>query len=165
MPKRLLITLPILVAAAAFAWWWFSPEQIVKRRVKGMLGVIEVPATMSDLARGTRGPKLAAYLAPTVVFRPSEALQDRIGSEYPRDSIAGMFSATARYCRSISIEEIEFQSIAIVDGEADVSLRFDAVVEAGEQRPADGIQNVNMRWNQSPEGWQLGAVQWSESPR
>lgn len=163
--RRYLPALLVVVILALLAAWWFSPKQVVKRRVLALLDTIEVPATMSDLARNTRGPNLATYLAERVTFNPPETLGGEIGSIYERDQIAARYSAVARYARSVSIEDVNILDIVIVDSTADVTLTLDAIVEAGDRRPADGIQHIDMVWTKTDEGWLLEEVSWIETGR
>ncbi len=163
--RRYLPALLVVVILALLAAWWFSPTQVVKRRVLALLDSVEVPATMSDLGRNTRGPKLATYLAENVTFNPPDTLDGEIGSTYQRDQVAARFSAIARYCRRISIEDIDIHTIDVADTTATVSLTLDAIVEAADRRPADGIQHIDMEWSKTDQGWQLGEVSWTETGR
>ena len=61
--RKLLPAIAFLVLFGLFLGWWYHPTNVLKRRVGSLFDTAEVPETMSELARSSRGPNLAEYLA------------------------------------------------------------------------------------------------------
>ncbi len=163
--KKFLPALGFLILAGLFLGWWFQPANVLKRRIGSLFHTAEVPVTMSDLARSSRGPNVADYLAERVQVGAPDQVDNRIRDSYHRDDIAGIYSAVARSCSQISLEKPEFESIEIAGTTAKIRLRIDIIVELPSRRPIDGIQIMDMTWEKSENDWRLSSISWTETSR
>lgn len=162
--KRLIIPAAVILIAS-FSFWWFSPTQVLKRRTSAFIETANVPAGMGDLGRGARGRHLAGYLAPQIEVDSPQDLAAEVGRRFSRDRASELYSVVARYCRQISINDLAFDSVTVVDDAAEVLFTADAIVELPGRRPVDGLVVVESRWRKIDGEWRLEAFQWSESPR
>lgn len=151
-----------LAALALFLWWWSRPERVVARQVNGLFEAAEVRAETGSILRGTRAQAVEKYLAPNVRLRGS--VEESRGT-FSRSSLSSMYGALARYAKRITIGKPEIDSIVVDGTRATVEARIDAIVEADNRRPLDGIQHVTMIWTKGEEGWQLSEASWTESGR
>ncbi|BCX50190.1 hypothetical protein HAHE_40980 [Haloferula helveola] len=155
----------IAAAAVAFLLWWFSATQVLKRRVSSLIDTAVVPASMSDIGRGARGPNVAEFVAGSLEIDSPPSLAQDLGPDLNRDTVSALYSAVAKYCRSITVNDLKIQSVD-VDGEtATVRFSADAVVDLPDRRPVDGIVDVDSRWRKTDGKWLLERFAWTESPR
>lgn len=160
--KRFLPPLAFLLVFAGFLVWWFQPANVVKRRTDALLETAAVPASMSELARTTRGPNIGEFLAANVCISGPDEAEEGFGGTMDRDRLAGLYSSIARYCRQVTFEDPVFESVTIEDGKATVDLTVDALVELPDRRPVDGRQDVTLTWTKSEGPWKLTGFTWSE---
>ena len=163
--RKFLPPIGFLILAGLFLAWWFQPANVLKRRIGSLFDTAEVPVTMSDLARSSRGPNVADYFAERVEIGAPDQVDERIRDSYHRDDIAGIYSAVARSCSQISIEKPEFESIEIDGSTARVRVRVDIIVELPSRRPVDGIQIMEMTWEKPENDWRLSSISWTETGR
>lgn len=163
--RKLFPALALLILVGLFLGWWFSPANVLKRRVTSLFDTAEVPVTMSELARSSRGPNVAGFLTEQIEIGAPDHVDDRLRESYHRDDLAGIYTAVARGCRQISLEEPEFVSIEIDGTTAKVRLRIDIIVELPSRRPVDGIQIMDMVWEKPDNKWQLSRITWTETGR
>ena len=162
--KRLAIPVGILVLAG-LAFWWFSPTQVLKRRTAAFIDTANVPVAMSDLGRSARGKHVSDYLANRISVKSPEALAEEVGREFTRDEAAGLYSGVARYCKEISITDLEFEAVEVDGDVASVRFTADTIVDLPNRRPVDGLITANSFWRKTDNGWLLESFEWSESAR
>ncbi|MEP4076903.1 hypothetical protein [Haloferula sp.] len=163
--KKFLPPIAFLILVGLFLGWWFLPANVVKRRASNLFDTAQVPATMGELARSSRGPKVAEYLSEYIAIGAPEHVDGRLRESYHRDDLAGIYSAVARGCRRISLEQPEFESVQIDGTTAKVRLRIDAIAELPSRRPVDGIQIMDMVWEKPENQWKLSSITWTETHR
>jgi hypothetical protein len=163
--KKFLPPLALLILIGLFLGWWFQPENVLKRRISSLFDTAEVPVTMSELARSSRGPNVAEYLGKRIEIGAPDNIDGRLRDSYHRDDLAGIYSAVARGCRQISLEAPEFESIEIEGSTARIRLRVDVIVELPSRRPVDGIQIMDMTWEKPENHWLLSSITWTETGR
>ncbi|MFC7337214.1 hypothetical protein ACFQY0_08495 [Haloferula chungangensis] len=163
--KKFLPPLAVLILAGLFLGWWFQPENVLKRRIASLFDTAEVPITMSELSRSSRGPNVAEYLSERIDVGAPDQVDSRLRDSYHHDDLAGIYSAVARRCSQISIEAPTFESIEIDGNTARVRLRVDIIVEFSDRRPVDGIQVMDMTWEKPENHWQLSSISWTETGR
>lgn len=131
-----------------------------------MIQTANVPSSMGDLARKTRGTNLADYLAPQLEISEPEKIDDRIPRRISRDSAAATYTYAATAARQISLQDLEIDEIEFDDTEATVKFRLDAIVELPTRTPVNGILHVISIWEDRPnEGWRLKSLAWEEKGR
>lgn len=163
--RKFLPPLIVLILAGLFLNWWFQPENVLKRRVASLFDTAEVPVSMNELSRSSRGPNLTEYLSENVEIGAPDNIDERLRDSYHHDDLAGIYSAVARSCRQISLEEPEFESVEIDGTTARVRLRVDVIVELSSRRPVDGIQIMDMTWEKPENHWKLSTITWTETGR
>ncbi|MEM1082880.1 MAG: hypothetical protein AAGI48_02065 [Verrucomicrobiota bacterium] len=163
--RRYLPPIALLIVAALFLAWWFSPVNVLKRRVGNLFDTAAVPPTMSDIARSSRGPNVAEYLANRIEVDAPDDFDERLGSSYTRDNAAAYYSGAARYCRQVTFLEPAFENVEITGEDAKVRLRIDTIVELPDRRPVDGILIFDMDWTKAETGWLLKRAAWEETGR
>jgi hypothetical protein len=162
--KRVAIPAIVLILAG-LAFWWFSPTQVLKRRTASFIDTARVPVSMSDLGRSARGRHLADYFAPSIEVESPENLAHEVGRTFTRDEAAALYSGVARYCREVSITDLEFVSVGSKNDEARVVFTADTIVDLPNRRPVDGLVTVESRWRKVDGDWLLEAFEWTESAR
>lgn|GEM_PF-1729886 len=165
MKRRLLPPIALLLAAALFAVWWLLPSNVLKRRTQALLGTAEVPGNMTEIGRSARGPNVAKFLAPKVRVRPPAAFAEEVPASLRRDSVSGLYSATARYAVRIVFEDPDFEEVRVEGDHATVRFRVDAIAEFPNRTPADGIQVVETTWEKVEGDWLLTSITWEETGR
>lgn len=156
----------ILLLAGGFGWWWSRPERVVARRVVSLFEAAEVESTANDISRSTRGSAIEGFLAPNLSFEGPEGPTEEIDGPQSRDSIVAMYTALARYCRSISTETPEIDGVTVTGDTAQVKARLDAVIELpSNERPVDGIQHLDLKWDMIDGKWLLSSAKWKETGR
>ena len=165
--RRLLVPIAaLLVLLGIFLWWWYRPERVVARRVAGLFEAANVAADSGDLTRSTRGEAIGAFLADRISFEGPEGPTEEVEGPQDRDSIVGLYTGLAKYCRSASITDLDIESVTVEGDEAKVIATMDAIIELpNAERPVDGIQNLDMTWTKSDGKWQLSSAKWKETPR
>ena len=162
MPRRLAIA-AAAIFILAFGVWWYSPEERVKRRLHAMIQAAQVPASMGDLSRGTRGNALAKFLAPRVEIVAPDSVRDELPDGIARNSAAALYSGLARWVREVTLGEAEITSIQVADDLAEVDFKVDALVQLSSRRPVDGTLIARSRWIKHPDhGWVMERIEWRE---
>jgi len=164
--RRFLIPIAaLLVFAAAFGWWWYQPEKVVSRRVAGLFEAASFPEDAGNLTRSTRGAAIEPFLAETITFGGPEGETDEVAGPQKREEIVSMYAGLAKFSKSITMRNLEIDSVTVNGDEATVVARVDAVIELQSGgSPVDGIQNLEMIWTKTEGGWQLSSAKWTESP-
>lgn len=162
--KRVAIPV-VVILLAGLAFWWFSPTQVVKRRTAAFIDTANVPVSMSDLGRSARGKHVSDYLADRISVKSPEALAEEVGREFTRDQAAALYSGIARYCKEVSITDLEFQSVGIESDTALVQFTADAIVDLPNRRPVDGLVTATASWSKTEGDWLLESFEWEESAR
>ena len=165
--RRYAIILGVIAALVLFGLWWFSAEQVVKRRVTSLFETAEVPESMASPGRLARGTHVAKYVADRVRVRPPTDARLPISLAVPisRDNVSQYYSATAKYARSITFEDLTFKTVEIIDDEAKVSFSIDGIVDLPSRRPVDGILHVESVWRKIEGDWLLVEFSWQEQGR
>ena len=156
--------------ATFFAIWWFSAEQVLKRRVGDLIDAAEVSKLTSDLARQTRGQKIAGYFGKEVaVVPPGDVSGDIAGrlddGTMTRDRLVMLYSMAARGSREISFVDLEVRDVSVDGDRAEVPFRVDCVVDLDSRRPVDGLLDVQSQWVKSDDAWQIVELSWTEAGR
>lgn len=165
--RRLLVPLLIiLVLGGAFFWWWTRPERVVARRTADLFEAANVPADAGNITRSTRGTAIEGFLAPRITFEGPDGPTDEVEGPQPRDRVATMYAALAKFCRSATIQDLQIESVTVNGEEAQVIATADAVIDLpNDERPVDGIQNFDLTWRKIEGKWLMEKAKWSESPR
>lgn len=163
--RKLLPAFATLILIGLFLGWWYLPQNVLKRRVANFFDTAAVPVTMSELARSSRGPNIAEYLAKRIEVVAPENVEEDLRSSYSRDDAAAFYSGAARYSRQISFLEPEFTLVEVTGEKAAVHLKIDAIVELPDRRPVDGIMKAETSWVKVDGKWQMDGLSWEELPR
>ncbi|MGB6219420.1 hypothetical protein [Haloferula sp.] len=164
--KKILTAVAVVALLGLFFSWWFHPTNVLKRRAASFFETAEVPVTMSELARSSRGPNIAEYLADHVEVIAPKNLEEDLRSGYSRDDAAAFYSGVARYCRQVSFLKPEAISVVhLGESNAKVALRIDTIVELPDRRPIDGILKIETTWEKVDGRWLMDGISWEETPR
>jgi len=166
--RRLLVPLLlVLVLLGGFGWWWYQPERVIARRIVALFDAAKVEDTTSEISRTTRGGAIQGFLAPNVTIRGgTEETQEYLDGPQSRDSIVANYTMAAKNCRRISFETPEVDEVTVTGDTAQAKARVDAIVEiSNNQRPADGILNLDMEWKKIDGTWVLSSIAWKETAR
>ena len=166
--RRLFIpfALILLLLAGGFGWWWYQPERVVARRIVALFDAAKVEDTASEISRTTRGGAIEGFLAPNVTIRGTEETQEYLDGPQSRDSLVANYTVAAKNCRRISFEKPEIDEVTVTGDTAQAKARVDTIVEIGNnERPADGILNLDMEWKKIDGKWLLSSVGWQETGR
>ncbi|MCW1923948.1 hypothetical protein OKA05_15380 [Luteolibacter arcticus] len=165
--RRLLVPLLLLlVLAGGFGWWWYQPERVVARRITSLFEAAEVEDTASEISRSTRGSSLEKFLAPNVVIRGTEEIEEYVDGPQSRDSLVTNYTMAARGSRRISFEPAEVDEVIVTGDSATAKARVDAIIElTNGNRPADGVLHLDMEWKKIDGEWVLSSVAWKETGR
>lgn len=168
--RRIGFGFALLVAVVIVGIWWFSPTEVLKRRVADLLDAAEVSELSTDLARQTKGQKIAEYFAEQVKIEPPEemdgSVRDRINrDQLSRDRLITLYTMAARGSKEISFTDVEVHDVQHDNDRAQVRFQVDCVVDLGTQRPVDGLLDVVSLWVKRNDDWQLVELSWTELGR
>ncbi|BCU77507.1 hypothetical protein [Luteolibacter sp. LG18] len=159
----MLLPLVLLLALTGGLFWWFSPEQVVKRRTKELLGVFTLAPGTSKANRELGALKLTGLIGPRLEVDVPEA-PDASGS-FGRADVESGFHALCGMAKETRFSIQKFNSITLTNDQATVSATLDALVDLNSYRPADGPGEATFVWNKTKDGWQVTTIVWRENKR
>ena len=156
--STLLVLLPILVAAAAFAAWYLSPTQQVKRATRGLLDTVSLDESTGQTARQMRQYSLNRRIAAEVTFAtPTEA-----NGTFPRADVEAGFSWLSNQAKSTRFEVHRWIEIQTRGNQATVQAEIDALVEIPSFRPLDNRHHMTLQFTNESDGWRLHSLEFQE---
>lgn len=152
--KRTGFILAALLVAVAMLFWWFSPAQMVKRRTASLIELMD--RSGAGEARVLDVNTLEGLLADQV----SMELSFRTGLDrmVSREDIVSGYVMLRKRVRKAGFEVLDYDSIHIHGGEADVALTLKGLVELPEIRILDGEYRMVFRWREQDGQWRLSGV-------
>lgn len=156
--KKPLIVVAALVLLGLLAHWWYSPVQVLRRRTVVLLETLTMKPNSSKVSRQMGLYTLSSLLAPDVALE-SPATPQACG-EFPRQELESVFSWFCEQSKECRFKLLDFESVSINEGDADVVFTVESLVEVGDARPVDGVYRVKIHWV-NPEGnWLLTRGEW-----
>lgn len=161
--KRLGLPLVILALLGAFACWWYAPTQVLKRRTQALLHTLTLESGTTRSSRQMGVYSLSALLASQVELDTPTI--DEANGSFERSEIESAFSWLCEQAKQSRFELLQFRSVKIEGGQAEVAFALEALVELPHSRPADGRYEVTFRWQLENDVWHLTRASWVEAAR
>lgn len=156
--KKLFATLVLLAILVPAGSWWFSPEQVIKRRTKHLMGVLSISESSAEPLRQAKVFSMNALLADDVTLDipgTSEA-----NGTFDKQLMESAFSWICQNAKSSEFHVNEFQSIVIDGDSATVEVLVEGYMELLRLRPVDGLHRVTVVWEKGGDGWRFNRVDW-----
>ena len=156
--STLLVLLPILLAAAAFAVWYLSPTQQLKRATRGLLDTVSIESSTGKTARQMRQYSLNRRIATEVTFAtPTEA-----NGTFSRSEVEAGFSWLSNQAKSTHFQVHRWVEIQTRGNQATVRAEIDALVELPSFRPLDNRHLMTLQFTKESDGWRLHTLEFQE---
>lgn len=158
--NRLLTGTVVLAIVAGFLVWWFHPNQILKRRTKGLMATLTLAEGAGAASRNLKIHPLSRAIADEV--RISGAGDRRAEGTFSRGQIESGFSWLTRNASHTRFQLRRVESVTIQGSQGVVRAIVDAEVELKQHpSPLQGRQSVTLTWNNVESSWQLIAAEWN----
>ena len=157
--NRLLTSAAVLAVLAGFLVWWFHPNQVLKRRTKGLMQTLTLAEGAGAASRNLKIHPLSRVIAEEV--RISGSGDTRAEGVFTRGQIESGFSWLTRNARSTRFQTRRIESVAIHGSEGIVRAVVDGHVELDRQTPLQGQHTVTLTWSHDGDSWRLVAADWS----
>ncbi|MDX1680923.1 MAG: hypothetical protein R3242_09350 [Akkermansiaceae bacterium] len=158
--KRYLPMLGLVVLAIAFLVWRSLPEQVIKRRCKALIELLDqmdAGASVFDYNR------LDGLLADRIEFRIDLLEEELVSAD--REQALSAYRWMSDEVKRSSFSIAEFRDIEFEGDEARVRMEVESVVEMPDIRSLDGRHACEFLWQRDGKGdWRLEGLSWSESP-
>ncbi len=157
--NRLTTGAAALAILTGFLVWWFHPDQVLKRRTKGLMNTLTLAEGAGAASRNLKLAPLSRAVGDRVLITGSG--DHRADGTFTRDEIESGFAWLTRNARFTRFRIRSYESVAIDGREGVVRAVVEGHVELRDRTPLEGTHHATLTWNHDGDSWRLVAADWA----